>query len=104
LIDNVFVLFQGRGLFATKDFSAGDVIFAESPLVSAQFVWNATCRYLACNHCMRSLETAEQMCQRLSGKTSLELPHLECCNVNTDSHVTCLNCGVSVLHGHLGFE
>lgn len=47
--------FQGKGLFATKQFNGGDVILAEDPLVSCQFAWNAAYRYLACDHCMRYL-------------------------------------------------
>jgi hypothetical protein len=87
---------QGRGLFATKDFAAGEIIFVERPLVSSQFAWNAACGYKACDHCLRSLETAEQMCRRLSGKVSFELPHPECCEVRPFEHVTCLNCAVSI--------
>jgi hypothetical protein len=67
----------------------------ERPLVSSQFAWNAACGYKACDHCLRSLETAEQMCRRLSGKVSFELPHPECCEVRPFEHVTCLNCAVS---------
>jgi len=69
----------------------------EKPLVSAQFAWNAAYRYLACDHCMRSLETAEQMARRLTGNASLMLPHSNCCNVRPSEHVTCHHCSVSNL-------
>lgn len=45
--------FQGKGLFATKFFKAGDIIFEEFPVVSCQFAWNETFKYLACELCMR---------------------------------------------------
>jgi len=89
---------QGKGLFATQDYAEGEVIFAEQPLVCAQFAWNAAYRYLACDHCMRSMETAEQMSRRLTGNTSFTLPHSECCNVRPFEHVFCHHCAVSYAH------
>lgn len=86
---------QGKGLFATQDYSEGDVIFVERPLVSAQFAWNAAYRYLACEYCMRSLETAEQMARRLTGNAYLNLPHSECCSVRPSEHILCRYCSVS---------
>ena len=44
---------QGKGLFATRDFKAGDAIFQERPLVCCQFLWNAAYGYLACVFCMK---------------------------------------------------
>jgi len=73
----------------------GEIIFTERPLVSAQFAWNAAYRYLACDHCMRSLETADQMGRRLTGNASLTLPHSECCCVQPSEHVLCRYCSVS---------
>ena len=86
---------QGKGLFAARDYAEGDIIFVERPLVSAQFAWNAAYKYLACNHCMRSLETAEQMVRRLTGNASLALPHADCCSVQPSEHVVCHYCSVS---------
>jgi len=86
---------QGKGLFATQDYAEGEVIFIEQPLVSAQFAWNAEYRYLACDYCMRSLETAEYMARRLTGNTSFTLPHSECCSVRPSEHVLCHYCSVS---------
>jgi len=88
---------QGKGLFATRDYEEGEVIFSERPLVSAQFAWNAAYRYLACDYCMRSLETAEQMGRRLTGNASLVLPHSQCCSVQPSEHVYCHCCSVSYL-------
>lgn len=51
-IDETF-FFQGKGLFATLNFKAGDVIFEERPLVSCQFLWNAAYGYLACDFCLK---------------------------------------------------
>lgn len=86
---------QGKGLFATQDFVEGEVIFVERPLVSAQFAWNAAYRYLACDYCMQSLETTEQMARRLTGNTFLTLPHSECCSAQPSEHVSCHYCSVS---------
>ena len=77
-----------RALFATTDISVHDVIFSEAPLLcaqvalhsvmpsvpvdvafqglSAQHLWNREWRYRACAHCMRSIETADEMAARLS--------------------------------------
>ncbi|XP_039257819.2 protein-lysine N-trimethyltransferase SMYD5-like [Styela clava] len=83
---------KGKGLFADVDFDEGDVIFTEEPLVNCQFSWNKAYKYEACEHCMRSLETAEEMCRRLCQDDGLVLPHLECCTVNKSEHVKCDSC------------
>lgn len=44
---------QGRALFAATNFKKGDTILQEVPLVSSQFSWNAACKYLACEYCMK---------------------------------------------------
>ncbi|EDO34962.1 predicted protein [Nematostella vectensis] len=73
---------RGRALFASRDFKEGDTIFEEDPLVCSQFLWNAAYSYTACDHCMRSLETAQDMARRLSSNPTLELPYsAECCAV-----------------------
>lgn len=51
----------------------------ETPLVSSQFSWNETYQYLACQHCMRPLETAEANAQRLANDRSITLPYPELC-------------------------
>ena len=92
-----FFLFQGKGLFAVRDIAQGDVILQEEPLVCAQFHWNSVYKYLACNHCMKSIERAEEMAQRLSDNPSVVLPHPECCSVKTDEHTICPQCQVRPL-------
>ena len=52
---------RGRALFATRDFQKGDIILKEAPIVAAQFCWNKTCKYHACDYCLRSVETATEM-------------------------------------------
>lgn len=52
---------KGRALFALRDFAKGDVIIREFPLAAAQFSWNKTCKYRACDHCLKSIETATEM-------------------------------------------
>ena len=73
---------KGKGLFASKDFREGEVIFEEKPLVCSQFLWNSMYKYTACGACLKSLETAEEMTRRLSGNSTLELPYVsKCCEI-----------------------
>ncbi|XP_045469214.1 histone-lysine N-trimethyltransferase SMYD5 isoform X2 [Harmonia axyridis] len=85
---------MGKGLFAKKSFSERSVIFEEEPLVACQFSWNAKCKYRACDHCLRPLETAEENARRLTGNTNLILPYPECCTTKKDTIVSCEKCGV----------
>ncbi|XP_040275331.1 SET and MYND domain-containing protein 5 [Bufo bufo] len=86
---------KGRGLFAARSIRKGDTIFQEKPLVSAQFQWNALYRYRACDHCLRSLETAEENAQRLSANVHVTLPYPELCSVQNGLHQQCPQCQVS---------
>ncbi|XP_063614347.1 histone-lysine N-trimethyltransferase SMYD5-like isoform X4 [Penaeus indicus] len=85
----------GKGLFALKNFKAGEVIFEERPLVSCQFLWNAAYGYLACDYCMRPLETAEENACRLAQNPHLSLPYPECCDTKKDSLIECPQCDAS---------
>ncbi|XP_077136505.1 protein-lysine N-trimethyltransferase SMYD5 [Ranitomeya variabilis] len=86
---------KGRGLFAARSICRGDPIFQEKPLVSSQFQWNALYRYRACDHCLRSLETAEENAQRLSANIHVTLPYPELCTVQNGLHQQCPQCQVS---------
>jgi len=81
-------------LFASRDHAEGESLFEETPIVSAQFLWNQLYKYAACDHCLRSLETAQGMCRRLTNNPSLELPHPECCPVDDSAYVSCPHCQV----------
>ena len=88
---------KGKGLFASKNFNEGEVIFEEKPLVCSQFLWNSMYKYTACGGCMKSLETAEQMARRLTGNASLELPYAsKCCEITLlgQTIVNCHRCQV----------
>ncbi|CAG9134876.1 unnamed protein product [Plutella xylostella] len=85
---------KGKGLFATKKFAEGDVILEEDPLVSCQFAWNAAYRYIACDHCMRPLETPEQNVRRLANKPDFVLPYPDCVDIGFGQPVPCDQCGV----------
>lgn len=85
----------GKGLFATRSYKEGEVIFEERPLVSCQFLWNAAYGYLACDYCMRPLETAEENARRLAQSATLTLPYPECCDSETESMIECPNCDAS---------
>ncbi|XP_018425639.1 PREDICTED: SET and MYND domain-containing protein 5 [Nanorana parkeri] len=86
---------KGRGLFATRSIRKGVTIFQERPLVSSQFQWNALYRYRACDHCLRSLETAEENAKRLSGNVHVSLPYPELCSIQNGLHQQCPDCQVS---------
>ncbi|XP_070539740.1 protein-lysine N-trimethyltransferase SMYD5-like isoform X2 [Ptychodera flava] len=90
--DSQTVSDTGRGVFAKQSFKKGDVIFKEKPLVCSQFLWNEFYKYLACEHCMKSLETSQAMASRLSANPLLVLPHPECCEVNKEQQVVCPAC------------
>ncbi|XP_049279125.1 histone-lysine N-trimethyltransferase SMYD5 [Anopheles funestus] len=87
---------KGRGLYATELIPAGTTIFEEQPLVSCQYSWNAAYGYLACEYCLRPLETAERNAQRLANDPNIMLPRAECCPVeaNIGNHTKCERCGV----------
>ncbi|KAG7273218.1 hypothetical protein CRUP_031525 [Coryphaenoides rupestris] len=42
---------KGKGLFARRSIKKGDTVFAERPVVSSQFLWNALHKYRACPQC-----------------------------------------------------
>ncbi|CAL8107681.1 unnamed protein product [Orchesella dallaii] len=82
----------GKGVFATKKFSKGDLVLVDSPIVTCQFAWNKQYKYRACEYCLRALETAEQNVRRLTQNQTLELPHPECCETKPELHVKCDKC------------
>nr|XP_002127168.1 SET and MYND domain-containing protein 5 isoform X1 [Ciona intestinalis] len=86
-IDNV----KGFGLFSTEDISSDSVILEEDPIISCQFSWNKLYKYRACDYCMKSLETTEEMCKRLAQNPGLKLPYHECCESNPVTYVHCQN-------------
>ncbi|XP_014472258.1 PREDICTED: SET and MYND domain-containing protein 5 [Dinoponera quadriceps] len=85
---------KGKGLFSKRAYKEGDVILEEKPVVSCQFSWNSDYGYLACDHCLRPLETAEENAQRLAGNSNIVLPHSECCETNKNLTTECPTCGV----------
>ncbi|XP_018584328.1 protein-lysine N-trimethyltransferase SMYD5 isoform X1 [Scleropages formosus] len=85
---------KGKGLFARKGIRKGETIFVERPVVCAQFLWNSLYKYRACDHCMRSLETAEENARRLSGLSGLSLPYPDQCQVRPELHQCCPQCQV----------
>ncbi|CAK9794697.1 Histone-lysine N-trimethyltransferase SMYD5 [Anthophora plagiata] len=89
LIDDV----KGKGLFAIRPFKDGDTILEEKPIICCQFAWNLEYGYLACDHCLRPLETAEENVRRLTGKSTIILPHPECCETKKDLITECPECG-----------
>ncbi|XP_046386684.1 histone-lysine N-trimethyltransferase SMYD5 [Ischnura elegans] len=85
---------KGKGMLAVKNIKNGDIIMQEKPLVCCQFSWNAAYKYLACDHCLRSLETTEENVRRLTGNPNISLPYPECCPTVIESHTKCNSCGI----------
>ncbi|CAI9733077.1 SET and MYND domain-containing protein 5 [Octopus vulgaris] len=85
---------KGKGLFACQAFKKGDQIFEEVPLVCSQFLWNEFYKYEACEFCLKSLETAENMARRLTSISTLELPQKQNCTVRPDQYICCPHCQV----------
>lgn len=85
---------KGKCLYAKTAIPKGSVIFEEEPFVCCQFSWNAACKYKACNHCLRPLETAEDNARRLTGNPALELKFPECCETKIECFTSCPACGV----------
>ncbi|XP_071448093.1 protein-lysine N-trimethyltransferase SMYD5 [Hetaerina americana] len=85
---------KGKGMIAVKDIKNGEIIMQEKPLVCCQFSWNAAYKYLACDNCLRSLETTEENVRRLTGNSNISLPFPECCPTVKENHTKCFACGV----------
>lgn len=85
---------KGKGFFATRPYNEGNVILEEKPVVCCQFSWNSEYGYLACDNCLKALETAEENVRRLTGNSTIILPHAECCETKKDLITECPNCGV----------
>ncbi|KAI8793254.1 SET and MYND domain-containing protein 5 [Biomphalaria glabrata] len=85
---------KGKGLFARKNLKKGETIFEEKPLVSAQFSWNELYKYLACEYCLKSLETSENMVRRLTNNAEITLPYPECCDQDVTQFVNCPQCQI----------
>ncbi|XP_058451730.1 histone-lysine N-trimethyltransferase SMYD5 [Malaya genurostris] len=85
---------KGRGMFAVVPIKAGTVLFEESPLVSCQFSWNRAYGYLACEYCLRPLETAATNVKRLTNDFTINLPYPEYCSVQSQysKHTKCPDC------------
>ncbi|XP_003706005.2 SET and MYND domain containing, class 5 [Megachile rotundata] len=84
---------KGKGLFALRSFKDGDTILEEKPIVCCQFSWNLDYKYLACDNCLKPLETAEENVHRLTGNSTIILPHPECCETKKDLITECSECG-----------
>lgn len=84
---------QGKGLFAVRSFKYGDTILEEKPIICSQFSWNLDFGYLACDNCLKPLETAEENVRRLTGNSAIILPYPECCETKKDLITECPECG-----------
>ncbi|XP_046823787.1 histone-lysine N-trimethyltransferase SMYD5 isoform X1 [Vespa velutina] len=89
IIDNE----KGKGLFATRAYKKGSIIFEEKPIVCCQFPWNAEYGYLACDNCLKPLENAEETARRLTAKPDIILPYMECCKTEKNLITECSACG-----------
>lgn len=57
-----------------------------------QFAWNEDYQYLACEYCLRPLETAEENAQRLTANRNLNLPFPEYCETKKHLISECEAC------------
>lgn len=78
-------------MVATKQLAEDEVILEESPLVCSQFSWNKAYGYVACEHCMFPLESAEQNVRRLTFDGSIILPFAEA-DPTTEAQQTAVQC------------
>uniref|UniRef100_A0A0A9WCY4 SET and MYND domain-containing protein 5 n=2 Tax=Lygus hesperus TaxID=30085 RepID=A0A0A9WCY4_LYGHE len=85
---------KGVGVFAAKPFAENDVIFEETPIVSAQFCWNEAYGYYACHHCLKPMESVEENVRRLTANASVVVPFPELCVTAKSNQVFCESCGV----------
>uniref|UniRef100_A0A0V0J9I1 SET and MYND domain-containing protein 5 n=1 Tax=Schistocephalus solidus TaxID=70667 RepID=A0A0V0J9I1_SCHSO len=87
---------KGRTLVSTRIIRPEDIIFSERPLVCCQFSWNRFYGYLACDYCLRPLETAEANARRLLSKPDFCLPRFEDAPFSSplETIVACQNCTV----------
>lgn len=87
---------KGRSMIALKSYKAGDTIIEEEPFVSCQFSWNSMYGYLACDHCMRPLETTIKNVRRLTNNSTIEIPFPEHCPTKNwlQQFTSCPQCGV----------
>ncbi|CAH8533924.1 unnamed protein product [Dicrocoelium dendriticum] len=87
---------RGKGIVATRTIKSGETIFTESPLICCQFSWNRLYGYLACDHCLCPLESAELNVRRLTGNPHIVLPHPNCESL-TDviNPLSCPGCNVT---------
>jgi hypothetical protein len=76
-------------------FVSGDVIVRGTRLVSGQFLWNELYKYVVCEHCLRSLETAEEM---IDSYPPLSLSNPECCPATPEQYAVCPHCQVNIPH------
>lgn len=91
---------KGKGLFAIRKLKVGDQIVVERPLICCQFPWNRLYKYTACDHCLKSMETAEDMAKRLSGNKGTILPKKGSCDIERSSNLLstkCTACNVSMI-------
>lgn len=65
---------SGLGLQATENIPSESIIFTEVPLISGQYSWGIVYGYEACHHCLKSLESAQDMARRLANYRGLTLP------------------------------
>lgn len=81
-----------RRLFARRCFAEGEAVVTELPVVACQLAWNRSCKYAACDLCLRPLETAKGNARRLAANPRLSLPQPGCCTTRAQEHVACPGC------------
>jgi hypothetical protein len=102
---------KGRALFANKLIKENEAILQEEPLISCQFrfdfitnkkshfliffvvfSWNKEYKYLACEHCLKPLESAQDNVRRLGFDANIQLPFPEADEFSIVEIIYCENC------------
>lgn len=92
-VDILYSQEKGRFMIAKADIPAGQTLIEEEPLVSCQFSWSRKLSYLACDYCLRPLETAQENVSRLLNRP-VDLPFPEFSNIRPELHEKCDSCSV----------
>eukprot|EP01012_Entosiphon_sulcatum_P025462 TRINITY_DN30776_c0_g1_i1.p1 TRINITY_DN30776_c0_g1~~TRINITY_DN30776_c0_g1_i1.p1 ORF type:complete len:448 (-),score=62.13 TRINITY_DN30776_c0_g1_i1:14-1357(-) len=89
---------KGRGLFATRAFSKGEVVYRERPLATLQHQASRK-EVIACGHCNRFLETPVAQLRHLLGPTvPEECFHLPCIKTQRpEAECACAACSEPVI-------
>lgn len=86
---------KGVGLFSLSSISDDETVFSENPILAGQYSWGVVYGYSGCHHCLRSLESAEDMAKRLTNDVNTQIPFPQYGAVNSSAYRYCQGCNVA---------